>query len=844
MEQEPVGANQIDKLQQEIKELKQKNAHLESLLNTESQQKKLQNQVSLFQLVLDNIPSLIFWKDRDSVFQGCNQQWAKAAGFKHPQEIIGKTDYDLYPKTTNVAEYIAKDRYVIDSGEPQYHVEYKSEKDVWYDTRKIPIRDHQGNIVGILATIEDITKRKKAEERLRIAEEKQREKLEEKIAEKTKLMRQEIAERKEKEKALKLILQGTAKEIGNAFFNALVKNLSEVINVSCGFIGEIEYSKNQLNILSFWSNKVLINPFTINLQEFDCENICDLNFYECLISNNRPVYDYLSSKGLLVRHDWIYPLFNVSGDVIGILGILDKNPIRLDDSKSSIFQIFAARAGAELERKQVQFALVEAKQAAEIASQAKSAFIANMSHELRTPLNAIIGFAQLLDRDSTLKPEQKKQIQTINRSGENLLSLINDILEIAKIEAGKIELTTKTFDLYSLLNEVKDLFLLKAKEKGLQLTFSWSSSLPKYISTDQGKLRQVLINLLGNSIKFTQQGTVALKIRFNQEETSIEKQGISSKDCLLWFDVEDTGVGIADDETDKLFLPFEQTETGRNSFQGTGLGLAISRKFIELMGGEIEIKSTVGMGTRVTFMIPVDTSTSEVIINETSPQKVIALAPDKPIYRILVVDDHTSSRSFLRQMLSLVGFEVNEASNGQEAINCWQTWHPHLILMDIRMPIMNGYEATKYIKSTPNGKATVIIALTASAFDEQKKQILAIGCNDFIAKPFSEAIIWEKLAQYLGVSYLYEEVDNKEELNPIEQEEKTELDSGKVLVESLLTLSEEWKEQLYEQAKQLNRKQVLKLIEEIPEHHTTLIETLTNLAQNYKFTEIAELVQS
>ncbi len=847
MNRETVRLNQLEQLQQEVKELKQKNAYLEAVLQTQLEQekslKRLEEQVLLFQLILDNIPSLIFWKDRDSIFQGCNQQWAKAAGLNHPQDVIGKTDYDLYPKTINVAEYIQKDRYVIESGESQYHVEYKPQKDVWYDTRKIPIRDHQGNIVGILATIEDITKRKKAEEKLRIAEEKHREILEKKISQRTQLMQQEIRERKQKEKALKLIFQGTAKETGNAFFKGLVENLSKVMNVSCSFIGEIEWSKNELNILAFLVDQSLIDSFKISLQGVDYKEIFEANFYQKLQNKNQEIYDYLTSKQIQFKNYWGYPLHNVSGKVIGVLGIFDKNPIELNATKTSIFQIFSARAGAELERKQVEFALVEAKQAAEIANQAKSAFIANMSHELRTPLNAIIGFAQVLDRNTTLNAEQKKQIQIINRSGEHLLSLINNILEISKIESGKTDFKVTHFDLHSLLDEIYDLFHLKTEQKGLKLNFSYPSSLPQYITTDQGKLRQVLINLLGNSIKFTLTGTVSLRIRFSHKESLIQNDQIPSRDYELWFEIEDTGPGIAVDEIDKVFLPFEQTETGRNSSEGTGLGLAISRKFIQLMGGEIDIKSTVGMGTCIGFNIPSNYCPSGRIISQTFPRKVIALAPEQPIYRILVVDDHIPSRLFLKKMLSLVGFEVNEASNGEDAITCWQTWHPQLILMDMRMPVMNGYEATKQIKSTPNGQETVIIALTASAFNAQKNEILAIGCDDFIPKPFSEGIVFEKIARHLGVQYIYEEIKNEEESTIIEKEKQPRADREKLLTESLALISEDWKRQLYHQAKQLNRKQVFKLIQQIPEQHSALIETLTNLAQNYQFAELAQLTQ-
>jgi two-component system sensor histidine kinase/response regulator len=276
------------------------------------------------------------------------------------------------------------------------------------------------------------------------------------------------------------------------------------------------------------------------------------------------------------------------------------------------------------------------------------------------------------------------------------------------------------------------------------------------LQTDEGKLRQVLINLLSNAIKFTEQGGVILRVRTNPRQWPTNPN--LTRPFSLTFEVEDTGPGIDDKEIDQLFAPFGQTETGRNSQQGTGLGLPISQKFVQLMGGEIQVKTVLGKGSVFSFDIQVNLADKNLIASPYPTAKVIGLEPDQQTYRILAVDDRLESRLLLVKLLGDIGFDVREASNGQEAIAVWESWQPHLIWMDMRMPVMDGYEATKRIKSTLQGQATVIIALTASAFEEDRHLVLSAGCNDFLRKPFREEVLWEKMAHHLGVRYLYGEM--------------------------------------------------------------------------------------
>lgn len=493
------------------------------------------------------------------------------------------------------------------------------------------------------------------------------------------------------------------------------------------------------------------------------------------------------------------------------------------------------------DRKQAEEALKQAAIAAQMANHAKSEFLANMSHELRTPLNAILGFAQVMADDSSLQPEHQQQISIINRSGSHLLELINDILEMSKIEAGRTTLKLEPFDLGQMLRDLEDMLRFKAYEKNLLLLTEVSSDVPLYICADQAKLRQVLINILGNAIKFTQTGSITLRVHRGSGEFEAGNHWNSAA-CFLQFEIEDTGPGIAPEDMNLIFESFGQTETGRKSGQGTGLGLPISLQFVRMMGGEIQVSSVLGVGSTFIFAIQVEPLHSSEVPRTQSKGVVIALAPDQPSKRILVVDDMLESRLLLVKLLGNIGFEVREAENGQEAIAQSLQWQPDLILMDIRMPVMDGYEATKQIKATAGTQKPAILALTASVFEEDRSAVLAAGCDDFLCKPLEKNELLEKIAYHLNTSYIY-----APDISPY-QRVTPETKNGEISTDQLKSyldkMPPQWVEQIYDAAAQCSDDMILELIEEMPPDFEPAGRALTQLAENFQFHQIMHLTYS
>jgi len=390
---------------------------------------------------------------------------------------------------------------------------------------------------------------------------------------------------------------------------------------------------------------------------------------------------------------------------------------------------------------------------AERANSAKSIFVANMSHEIRTPLNAILGFAQLLERDPALTSRQAEYVRTINRSGDNLLSLINDILDLSKIETGRATLNNDAFDLHALLDDLELMFHSRAVAKGLQLLLEMDESVPRYVTADEGKLRQILINLLGNAVKFTETGGVAVRVRVETlGGATAEDKGV----LRLVAEIEDTGPGIGDEDLVSIFTSYQQAKTGKSA-NGTGLGLAISRDLVDMMGGEITVISEVGVGSCFRFEVLLELAADVVKSEQPAAPRVVGLASGTGPVRILVVDDIVTNRILLCDLLQSVGFEVAEASNGVEALAVVDTWSPHAVLMDMRMPVMDGYEATRRLKASEASHTIPVIAVTASAFDDSRKLVMSAGVDAYLRKPFRTEELFATLGKCLNLRYLYAE---------------------------------------------------------------------------------------
>jgi len=455
------------------------------------------------------------------------------------------------------------------------------------------------------------------------------------------------------------------------------------------------------------------------------------------------------------------------------------------DTEGRVIKVFGTVQDIS-DRKETEAALQNALKAAEVANRAKSEFIANMSHELRNPLNGILGYAQILKRDKTATPKQRDGINIIYQCGSHLLTLINDLLDIAKIEAQKMELMPTEFHVPTFLFNIQQIFRLRAEQKQLTFTYQPSSHLPTAIRADEKRLRQVLINLLSNAIKFTNTGSVTFKIEVlgNQEESaaippnSIQNPKSKIQNCRLRFQVEDTGIGMKPEQLSKIFLPFEQVGDSWRKVEGIGLGLAITKNLVSLMGGELFVESTLKEGS--IFRVDIDFPLASAQIDSAlvkAEETIIGFQGEAR--KILVVDDAFANRSVITNMLEPIGFEVIEAADGQEGIEKATQLKPDLIITNLMMPVMNGFEMTQRLRRLPECQDTLVIASSASVFESDRQRSRDAGCDDFIPKPIQSEELLEKIQNCLGVVWITEALEastrNNKEAGAISVPPPTEL---------------------------------------------------------------------
>jgi signal transduction histidine kinase len=466
----------------------------------------------------------------------------------------------------------------------------------------------------------------------------------------------------------------------------------------------------------------------------------------------------------------------------------------------------------------------QAQAIAEKANHAKSKFIANMSHELRTPLNGILGYAQILNHDENLNPIQKEAISVIHSSGEYLLTLISDILDMSKIEADRIELCPSDFHFGDFLQSVVDLFKMRAKQKGISFIYEKLSHLPTGVHADEKRLRQILINLLNNAIKFTEKGCVSFKVGYHNGK--------------LRFLVEDTGVGIATKELDQIFQPFLQVGDKNLRAEGTGLGLSITKKLVEIMGGKLHVNSTLGKGSAFWMTLDLLEVSDLVKSGKADEQNIVGYHGQSR--HILVADDKEANRAVLINQLAPLGFEITEAVDGQDCVNKACEYCPDLILIDLVMPIMDGFEASRQIRRMPDLKEVIILMASASVFDCHKQQSMEACCNDFIAKPIYAEELFKLLEKYLGLTWIYdtEEVGtSKPGVEIIEQAEDAR---------PLVGLSQEQAAILFDLGMKGDLDSIVERLDEfeqMDQRLTPFANQIRELAKNFEEEKICDLIE-
>jgi PAS domain S-box-containing protein len=599
----------------------------------------------------------------------------------------------------------------------------------------------------------------------------------------------DVSERRRTEKALRLIVEGTAAKTGREFFRSCARQIALVLDVRYAAVTSIESEPAEseprsassgsppssnaqppLNakMLALWGDNGYLDLDDYTLAGTPCELVVrekERKAYDD-VPKQFPAAHALIGMGV-VSYEGL-PLLDSNGNVIGHLSVMDDQPLGKDPGRESILRIFSARAGAEVERLRTLERLEEARQRADAASEAKGQFLASISHELRTPLNGILGYAQILERDESLSEKQLEAIRVIGSSGEHLLDLINDVLDLSKVEAQKLELEPAAFRLPSFVGIIEKVFLRRAEEKRISFRCELAADLPDIVVADERRLRQVLLNLIDNAIKFTERGHVVLTV--------------TRGSAGVRFEVDDTGPGIDSRELPRLFEPFAQARRKNGHHSGTGLGLAITKRLVELMGGHLEVQTSTqpaedlqagskAGGSCFAFELPLPCrATSE----KTAPNaRPIDLMQSRitgyrgPRRKLLVVDDRAHNRDLLRSMLEGLGFTVREADSGQTAFDCAEQFQPDAVLMDLKMPDLDGLAATKRLRATAWGANVGVVMLSTGARDFEQSDCRAAGGDAYLSKPIRISELLDTVGRLLDLDWICETPpdDTREEMH-------------------------------------------------------------------------------
>jgi len=703
----------IQEIEELKTELKERTGALE-LANAELKQeiaKHLQTEEALLitQFSVDHAADIIFWIDSDGKFIYANEEAYNALGYSREELLALK----LYEVELNFSADIWKDYWEVnrDLGSVMLETKYRRKDNTTFPVEILENYFNFKNKEYLCFSVRDISERKQTEIELK----QHRDHLEELVAKRTEdwarlnnQLEQDIAKRKKVTEKLRQFSR-VVEQSGNTIVITDLNGTIEFVNPA--FSSKTGYS---------YAEAIGQNPRILK------SGYQHNDFYEEL-------WNTITSGKV-----WQGEMLNKRKDGELYWEFATISPIKDDMGNNTHYLAIKEDI---TDRKQALEELKIAKEMAESANQAKSTFLASMSHELRTPLNGILGYTQILNRDNNLTKRQKDGIEIIQRSGEHLLILINDILDISKIEVDKLELRACYFRLGSFLKEIVELFRIRIEEKGIE--FLTEINLPLTIHADEKRLRQILLNLLSNAVKFTQQGKITLKV--------------SQMNELIRFEVEDSGIGISTNNFKNIFLYFQQV--GKHNLQqveGTGLGLAISKKMVEMMDGQLLVESKLGKGSRFWFDIPLALSNQAVLNKKTSQKKIVGFKWQKSEFKILVVDDKWENRIILNNLLMSLGFNVLEASNGEEALTIAYQFSPDAIIMDIKMPIMDGIECTRRLRQYAQFEKTVIIALSANVFDKQQDKTLEVGCNAFVSKPLNTDQFLQLLGEHCSLEWIYE----------------------------------------------------------------------------------------